>query len=92
MHADKKKKKKKKKEIKAFREKAENWTVHIINRSLILVVKHTAPEEAWSGYKPSVSHFRIFGCVVCVHVQQKNKVTTLNFHILRVATNVSSHL
>ena len=40
---------------------------------LTLAVKHMALEEAWSGHKPSVSHFRIFGCVVCVHVQQKNK-------------------
>ena len=71
MHPDKKKKKK---EIKALWAKAGNWTVHILNRSLTLAMKPMAPEEAWSGHEPSVSHFIIFGCVMCVHVQQKNKV------------------
>lgn len=26
------------------------------------------PEEAWSGVKPSIEHFRIFGCISHVHV------------------------
>ena len=25
-------------------------------------------EEAWSGVKPSVEHFRVFGCISHVHV------------------------
>ncbi|KAG0482864.1 hypothetical protein HPP92_010948 [Vanilla planifolia] len=26
------------------------------------------PQEAWSGYTPSVSHFRIFGCIAYAQV------------------------
>ncbi|MCI87962.1 retrovirus-related pol polyprotein from transposon tnt 1-94, partial [Trifolium medium] len=26
------------------------------------------PEEAWSGVKPSVHHFRVFGCLAHTHV------------------------
>jgi hypothetical protein len=31
-------------------------------------VKNITPEEAWSGVKPSVDHFRIFGSVAHVHI------------------------
>ncbi|CAL0313812.1 unnamed protein product [Lupinus luteus] len=32
------------------------------------------PEEAWKGHKPSVEHFRIFGCIAYAHVpDQKRK-------------------
>lgn len=31
------------------------------------------PEEAWSGRKPSVEHFRIFGCVGHVHIPDVKK-------------------
>lgn len=47
-----------------FWAKAVNWSVHILNRSLTLVVKVKTPEEAWSGNKLLVDHFKIFGCVV----------------------------
>lgn len=26
------------------------------------------PEEAWSGVKPSVHHFKVFGCIAFVHI------------------------
>ena len=26
------------------------------------------PEEAWSGRKPTVDHFRIFGCIAYAHI------------------------
>ena len=32
------------------------------------------PEEAWNGRKPSVNHFRIFGCIAYAHIpDQKRK-------------------
>ncbi|KAG8382153.1 hypothetical protein BUALT_Bualt05G0047000 [Buddleja alternifolia] len=37
-------------------------------RSPTLAVKNKTPEEAWSGFKPSVTYFRVFGCVSHVHV------------------------
>ncbi|CAL5371264.1 unnamed protein product [Camellia sinensis] len=45
-----------------------NWTTYVLNQSPTLVVKNQTPEEAWSGSKPSVEHFRVFGCVAHVHI------------------------
>lgn len=53
---------------KTFWPKAVNWTVHVLNRSPTLAVRNQTPEEAWSGTKPAVDHFRIFGCLAYVHV------------------------
>lgn len=35
--------------------------------------KISPPEEAWSGIKPSVSYFRIFGCIGYVHVPDQKR-------------------
>eukprot|EP01018_Ginkgo_biloba_P020396 Gb_28242 [translate_table: standard] len=43
-------------------------TVYILNRSPTKSVKNITPKEAWSGHKPSVTHFRVFGCVAYVHI------------------------
>jgi hypothetical protein len=53
---------------KSFWPEAVNWIVHVLNRSPTLAVKSMTPEEAWSGIKPSVEHFRVFGCVSHVHI------------------------
>ncbi|PNX60020.1 equilibrative nucleoside transporter 3-like protein, partial [Trifolium pratense] len=53
---------------KTFWPEAVNWAVHILNRCPTFAVKDITPEEAWSGIKPSVSHFRIFGCIAYAHV------------------------
>lgn len=53
---------------KTFWPEAVNWTVHVLNRSPTLAVKNKTPEEAWSRFKPSVNHFRVFGCVSHVHI------------------------
>lgn len=53
---------------KKFWPEAVNWTIYVLNRSPTLAVKDKTPEEAWSGTKPSVSHFNVFGCIGHVHV------------------------
>ena len=30
-------------------------------------------EEAWSGRKPTVGHFRIFGCIAYAHIPDKKR-------------------
>ncbi|KAF7147957.1 hypothetical protein RHSIM_Rhsim03G0172600 [Rhododendron simsii] len=51
-----------------------NWSTHVLNRSPTLAVQNMTPEEAWSGRKPAVDHFRIFGCVAYAHIpDQKRK-------------------
>ncbi|WJZ87437.1 hypothetical protein VitviT2T_006816 [Vitis vinifera] len=52
---------------------AVNWTAHVLNRSPILVVKGVTPEEAWSGVKPNVDYFRVFGCIGHVHVPDNKR-------------------
>ena len=58
---------------KNFWPEAVNWTVHVLNRSPTVAVKNKTPEEAWSGVKPSVEHFRVFGCVSHVHVPDSKR-------------------
>lgn len=53
---------------KTFWPKAVNWIVHVLNRSPTLAVKNKTPEEAWSVFKPTVDHFKVFGYVSHVHV------------------------
>lgn len=59
---------------KTFWPEAVNWSVHILNRSPTFAVLNMTLEEAWSGRKPNVEHFRIFGCVAYAHIpDQKRK-------------------
>jgi hypothetical protein len=56
-----------------FWPEAVNWTVHVLNRSPTFAVKNQTPEEAWSGVKPSVEHFKVFGCVSHMHVPDSRR-------------------
>src|SRR5262249_32519737 len=58
---------------KNFWPEAVNWTAHVLNRSPTLVVKDMTPEEAWSGVKPNVDYFRVFGCIGHVHVSDSKR-------------------
>lgn len=53
---------------KRFWPDAVQWVNHVLNRSPTTIVKDMTPEEAWSGLKPSVDHFRVFGSIGYVHV------------------------
>jgi hypothetical protein len=59
---------------KVFWPEAVKWATHVMNRSPTLSVKNITPEEAWSGNKPSVSYFRVFGCLAHVHVPDNQRV------------------
>lgn len=58
---------------KSFWPEAVNWAVHVLNRSPTLAVQNKTPEEAWSGEKPSVGYFKVFGCVAHVHVGHNSR-------------------
>ena len=62
-----------KKILKTFWPEAVNWTVHVLNRSPTLAVRNQTPEEAWSGIKPSVVYFRVFGCISHVYVPDSKR-------------------
>ncbi|CAL9024982.1 unnamed protein product [Prunus brigantina] len=46
----------------------QNGVIHILNRSPTFSVKNMTPQEAWSGRKPSVDHFKVFGCIAYAHI------------------------
>ena len=55
---------------KSFWADAVQWANHVLNRSPTTIVKDMTPEEAWSGSKPSVGHFRVFGCIGYAHIPE----------------------
>ncbi|CAJ2675758.1 unnamed protein product [Trifolium pratense] len=58
---------------KMFWPEAVKWATYVMNRSPTLSVKDVTPEEAWSGNKPSVHHFRVFGCLAFVHIPDSQR-------------------
>lgn len=58
----------------SFWPKAVKWKCHILNRSPTSVVKNKTPKECWSGIKPNVDHFRVFGCIGNVHVPHAKRL------------------
>jgi hypothetical protein len=46
-------------------------SVYILNLSPTNSLKNQVPQEAWSGMKSSVSHFKVFGCVAYAHVPKE---------------------
>ena len=53
---------------KSFWPEAVNWSIHVLNRSPTFSVQNMTLEEAWSGRKPTVDNFKIFGCIAYAHV------------------------
>ena len=53
--------------------KACNTVVYIQNKSPHMVLGSVTLEEAFTGKKPQVGHFRIFGCLTYSHVSCKKR-------------------
>lgn len=70
-------------------EEAVNWFVFVQNRSPTLIVKDKTPEEVWSGRKPSIHFFRVFGCIGHVHVPKALRKKLDNRSIKCVLLGVS---
>ncbi|KAB2634124.1 hypothetical protein D8674_039135 [Pyrus ussuriensis x Pyrus communis] len=66
---------------KTFWPEAVNWAIYVLNRCPTLAVKDITPQEAWSGVKPLVEHFRVFGSLAHVHVPdvKRDKLDDKNF-------------
>jgi hypothetical protein len=47
--------------------------VYIMNRTPIAIVHGMTHEEKFTGKKPDVSHFRVFGCIAYVHVLEEKR-------------------
>jgi hypothetical protein len=48
-------------------------TVYVQNKSLHQTLKNITPEEVFTGMKPEIEHFRLFGCPVYFHVPKEKK-------------------
>jgi hypothetical protein len=48
-------------------------TIYVQNKSLHKTLKNITPEEAFTGVRPEIEHFRIFGFPVCFHVSKEKK-------------------
>ncbi|MCH81752.1 copia-type polyprotein, partial [Trifolium medium] len=58
---------------KMFWPEAVNWSIYVLNRSPAAALLDVTPEEAWSGIKSSVKHFKIFGCIAYSHVPDAHR-------------------
>jgi transposase InsO family protein len=47
--------------------------VYVQNRSPHRILKNITPEEAFTKVKPEIRHFRIFGCLVYLHVPKEKR-------------------
>ena len=50
-----------------------NTIVYIQNRCPHFALDSKTPKEVFSGKKPDVSHFRVFGCLVYFHVPKEKR-------------------
>eukprot|EP00253_Pinus_taeda_P007311 PITA_07311 len=54
-------------------EEVVNTVVYVQNRSPHQALDFKTPKEVFTGKKPDVSHFRIFGCLVYFHVSKEKR-------------------
>lgn len=52
---------------------AASTAVYILNRCRTKRLGNNTPEEAWTGRRPSVNHFRVFGSLCFKHVLAQNR-------------------
>lgn len=57
----------------SFWAETSNTAVYIQNRCPHSVLENTIPEEVFTGIKPDLSHLRIFGCPVYVHIPNEKR-------------------
>ncbi|KAH9799278.1 hypothetical protein KPL71_000300 [Citrus sinensis] len=76
---------------KSFWPEAVVWSVYILNRSPTIAVQNITPEEAWSGCKPAVDHFRVFGCIAYVHVPDEKRRKLDHKGVKCIFLGVSDH-
>lgn len=59
---------------KKFWAEAVNTAVYLRNRSVVSGLNNKTPFEQWTGKKPDVSHLRIFGSKIMVHVPKEKRL------------------
>lgn len=59
---------------KKFWAEAVNTSVYLRNRSVVTGLNDKTPYEVWTGEKPNLSHLRVFGSAVMVHVPKEKRL------------------
>ncbi|GKU96667.1 hypothetical protein SLEP1_g9878 [Rubroshorea leprosula] len=59
--------------LNSFWAEAIHTAAYIQNCSPTVALHHQTPFEAWHGWKPKVTHFKIFGCLAYVHVPSQKR-------------------
>lgn len=59
---------------KKFWAEAVNTSVYIRNRSVVKGLNNETPYQVWTGQKPDISHLRIFGSKVMVHIPKQRRL------------------
>ena len=52
---------------------ASNVAVYIQNKCPHSVLENTTPEKVFTGIKPDLSHLRIFGCSIYIHIPNEKR-------------------
>ncbi|MBV8801912.1 MAG: hypothetical protein JO131_02910, partial [Gammaproteobacteria bacterium] len=58
---------------KEFWAEAVDCAVYLLNRCPTRSLNNLTPQEAWSGRRPTVSHFKIFGSIAYAHVPDQKR-------------------
>jgi hypothetical protein len=69
--------------------------VYVQNKSPHQTLKNTTPKEAFTGVKPEIEHFRIFGCLVYFSCTQREEVQARSFrekgYVYGITVNLRRH-
>jgi hypothetical protein len=58
---------------KSYWAEAAVWVYYVHNRCPTKALQEMTPQEAWTGEKPNVAHFKTWGCVAHVHVPKEKR-------------------
>lgn len=59
--------------LKSYWAEAVVTAVYLLNRCPMKSFKFKTSSEAWSGHKPKVTHFKVFGCIAYAHVSEQKR-------------------
>lgn len=59
---------------KNFWAEAANTAVYLQNRTVASALNGKTPFEMWTGKKPDISHLRVFGSVVMMHIPKEKRI------------------
>nr|GEW91104.1 copia-type polyprotein [Tanacetum cinerariifolium] len=74
---------------KKFWGEATVWSFYVLNRCPTKALTKLTPQEVWSGIKPTVQHFCVWGCLAHVHIPKQKRTQLDNKSQVCILTGVS---